>query len=109
MELALLMYNVHPNFSLSNLGKKCPHYTRQNTVHLYSIPCLSGATSVYDGVFGIPVYIFRFSHVYISINNTRYQLHALKLGISDFVLYVSSCITLFSFAVMCVRFMDISV
>lgn len=109
MELALHMYNVHRNFSLSNLGKKCTHYTRQNTVHLYSIPCLPGATSVYNGVFGIPVYIFSFSHVYTSINNTRFQLHVLKLGISDFAFYVSSCIMLFSFAVMLVRFMDISV
>ena len=31
-ELVLRMYNVHPYFSLRNLGKKSVCYTQQNTV-----------------------------------------------------------------------------
>ena len=33
-ELVLPMYNMHPYFSLKNLGKKNAHYTWQNTVHV---------------------------------------------------------------------------
>ena len=41
MELVLPMYNMHPYFSLTNLGKKMLHYTQQNMVCLSQSPCLA--------------------------------------------------------------------
>ena len=32
-ELVLPMYNVHPYFSLKNLGKNSVHYMWQNMIH----------------------------------------------------------------------------
>ena len=51
------MYNVHPHFSLKNVGKKSVHYTRQTTVfsQLHNerplrIPWILCSTSIFSAL-----------------------------------------------------------